>query len=452
MSTFGGTLVEYERISIDRFDGINVNSTAFFLSHCHRDHMHGLSSKALRSRFRSRCDLKLYASELSCQLLLNEDKYSWLRRYMSALPLETPQTVTVPTDGGSGYSYDVVVTAIPANHCAGSVMFLFEGKRGTVLYTGDFRFAVGHASTVLPFHDGPDGKVKSIRAAYVDTTLCHPDAAYVPSREDSEEALISFFEPKLQSGISLRLNLPGAKLGYETLFESLSRAFGVKVHVSRGQMSRYEGVEDVAEFLTTDPSGTPIHANCLCPLRSKCVIVKPSAMWFAHRVGPTRLIERVSGDFYRLCYSTHASLEEVRDLVRYLKPRSVRANVRVPGLDVSYLWVTQPRLKKRKKRRGRMNPCGTLVGVRAKKLRMVVVVTEWVWKQRERPTEVSETSVVVTENESDDAVVEVKNRHFYRYTNEVTESPATNCTATGALSGSGVQDIGRLVTVMQALF
>ncbi|XP_077549044.1 DNA cross-link repair protein snm1 [Haemaphysalis longicornis] len=408
MSTFGGTLVEYERISIDRFDGINVNSTAFFLSHCHRDHMHGLSSKALRSRFRSRCDLKLYASELSCQLLLNEDKYSWLRRYMSALPLETPQTVTVPTDGGSGYSYDVVVTAIPANHCAGSVMFLFEGKRGTVLYTGDFRFAVGHASTVLPLHDGPDGKVKSIRAAYVDTTLCHPDAAYVPTREDSEEALISFFEPKLQAGISLQLNLPGAKLGYETLFESLSRAFGVKVHVSRGQMSRYEGVEDVTEFLTTDPSGTPIHANCLCPLRSKCVIVKPSAMWFAHRVGPTRLIERVSGDFYRLCYSTHASLEEVRDLVRYLKPRSVRANVRVPGLDVSSLMGDAAEVEEKKEKTGEDEPVWDFSWSSSEEAENGRGGDRVGMETERKASEVSETSVVVTDNESDDAVVEVK--------------------------------------------
>lgn len=407
MSTFGGTLVEYERISVDRFDGINVNSTAFFLSHCHRDHMHGLSSKALRSRLRSRCDLKLYASELSCQLLLNEAKYSWLRRYVSALPLESPHTVTVPTDGGSGCSYDVVVTAIPANHCAGSVMFLFEGKRGTVLYTGDFRFSVGHASSVLPFRDGPDGKVKSIKAAYVDTTLCHPDAAYVPTREDSEEALISFFEPKLRAGISLRLNLPGAKLGYETLFESLSRAFGVKVHVSRGQMSRYAGVEDVADFLTTDPSGTPLHANCLCPLQSKCVIVKPSAIWFAHRVGPTRLIEKVSGDFYRLCYSTHASLEEVRDFVRYLKPRTVRANVRVPGLDVSTLLGDIAEIEEKKEKTDEEpvwdfcwssseeaeNGCGgDRVGMETER----------------RAAEVTDTSVVLTENEAHGGVVEVK--------------------------------------------
>lgn len=335
MSTFRGTLVEYERVSIDRFDGGNLNSTAFFLSHCHRDHMRGLGCKAFRNLLRSRRDLKLYASDVSCRLLVNEPKYAWLRRHLSALPLDFPLTLTVPTNGECANGYDVVVTAISADHCAGSVMFLFEGPRGIVLYTGDFRFDVGHASTLAPLHY--DGSVKPIKAAYVDTTLCHPDAAYVPTRADSEAALVAFFGPRFRAGGRLRLALPGAQLGYETLFESLSRAFGVKVHVTSRQLSRYAGVAGILDALTTEPRGTPIHADCHCDLGANCVTVRPSAMWFAHRVAPSFLLERVGDDSYRLCYSTHASLAEVRDLVRYLNPRKVRANVRVRGLDVSAL-------------------------------------------------------------------------------------------------------------------
>ncbi|XP_075529462.1 DNA cross-link repair protein snm1 [Dermacentor variabilis] len=334
MSTFSGTLVEYERLSIDRFDGHNVNSTAFFLSHCHRDHMQGIDGGAFRKRLRSRGDLKLYASAVSCRLLLNELKYAWLRRRLTALPLDAPTTLTVPADGAG--SYTVVVTAIPANHCAGSVMFLLEGERGTVLYTGDFRLDVGSASNLGSLHCDA-GRLKPIDAAYVDTTLCRPDAAYVPTRQDSERALVDFFEPKFRVGGALRLALPGAKLGYETLFTSLALAFGMKVHVSRGQMSRYAGIVDVVESLTLDAETTRIHADCKCDVGPNCVTVKPSAMWFAQRVAPSRLIERVADGVHRLCYSTHASLAEVRDFVRYLQPRTVRANVCLRGVDVATL-------------------------------------------------------------------------------------------------------------------
>jgi len=35
MSCFGGRMKEYERVSLDRFDGKNLQSTVYFLSHLH---------------------------------------------------------------------------------------------------------------------------------------------------------------------------------------------------------------------------------------------------------------------------------------------------------------------------------------------------------------------------------------------------------------------------------
>lgn len=43
MSTFSGFLDEIENVSIDRFTPVNFRSKAFFLSHCHTDHMIGLN-------------------------------------------------------------------------------------------------------------------------------------------------------------------------------------------------------------------------------------------------------------------------------------------------------------------------------------------------------------------------------------------------------------------------
>lgn len=39
----------------------------------------------------------------------------------------------------SNESRRITVTTIPAAHCPGSVMFLFEEKNLKILYTGDFR-------------------------------------------------------------------------------------------------------------------------------------------------------------------------------------------------------------------------------------------------------------------------------------------------------------------------
>lgn len=44
MSTFGGRFNEIPNISVDRFDGPNLQSNVFFLSHCHLDHMVGLEN------------------------------------------------------------------------------------------------------------------------------------------------------------------------------------------------------------------------------------------------------------------------------------------------------------------------------------------------------------------------------------------------------------------------
>ncbi len=51
MSCFGGKTYEYDEMLLDRFDGINLSSAAYFLSHCHADHMVGLESHELSKRF-----------------------------------------------------------------------------------------------------------------------------------------------------------------------------------------------------------------------------------------------------------------------------------------------------------------------------------------------------------------------------------------------------------------
>ena len=45
----------------------------------------------------------------------------------------------------------ITVTAIDANHCPGSAMFLFEGSFGRILYTGDFRWVLRMPVNIASF-------------------------------------------------------------------------------------------------------------------------------------------------------------------------------------------------------------------------------------------------------------------------------------------------------------
>lgn len=57
-----------------------------------------------------------------------------------------PTIIPIPADEGDEKDDElndgssIVVTAIPACHCPGSVMFLFEQENKRILYTGDFRY------------------------------------------------------------------------------------------------------------------------------------------------------------------------------------------------------------------------------------------------------------------------------------------------------------------------
>uniref|UniRef100_A0A8B9IUF9 5' exonuclease Apollo n=1 Tax=Amazona collaria TaxID=241587 RepID=A0A8B9IUF9_9PSIT len=106
-----GTPIAVDFWSVRRAGGARL----FFLSHLHSDHTVGLSSTWNRP---------LYCSPLTARLLHRRLQVPtcWIR------PLEVGQSHIL--------GEEVTVTLLDSNHCPGSVMFLFEGAFGTILYTG----------------------------------------------------------------------------------------------------------------------------------------------------------------------------------------------------------------------------------------------------------------------------------------------------------------------------
>ncbi|KAI4239979.1 MAG: hypothetical protein L6R40_005411 [Gallowayella cf. fulva] len=167
-------------ICVDAFRyGAVEGCKAYFLSHFHSDHYIGLTS--------SWCHGPIYCSRVTGNLVRRQLRVDpkWV------IDLEFDEKIEVPGTQG------VNVTMIPANHCPGSSLYLYEKVMGKgknpkmqrVLHCGDFRACPTHVQHPLLRPDVIDrvtGKTtaqQKLDVCYLDTTYLTPKYAF-PSQEE----------------------------------------------------------------------------------------------------------------------------------------------------------------------------------------------------------------------------------------------------------------------------
>lgn len=135
--------------SVDAFNfGVIPNIASYFLSHFHSDHYIGMTKSFSQP---------LYCSEITARLVSHRIRVD--PQHINALPMNTAVFVN-----------DIEVTLLDANHCPGSVLFLFKLRDGRVyLHTGDFR-----ADPQVLGADPHLRNLREISKVWLDTTYLDP--------------------------------------------------------------------------------------------------------------------------------------------------------------------------------------------------------------------------------------------------------------------------------------
>ncbi|WEW58661.1 DNA cross-link repair protein PSO2/SNM1 [Emydomyces testavorans] len=285
-------------ICVDAFRyGAVEGCNAYFLSHFHSDHYVGLNSNWSHG--------PIYCSRITGNLVRQQLKVDpkWV------VDLEFEKVVEVPETGGAR------VTMIPANHCPGSSLFLFEKNYGwrnnprvqRILHCGDFRASPAHIQHPLltpNVFDQVSGepRQRKIDVCYLDTTYLNPKYAF-PTQEDVISACaqmcVNLNENKFEREIwkrekvvtetdkansldgnsstsngtsksKLLVVIGTYSIGKERICLGIAKALGCKIFATAAKQRICACLEDseLSSLLTNDPLEAQVHMQSLMEIRA----------------------------------------------------------------------------------------------------------------------------------------------------------------------------------------
>ncbi|XP_069489472.1 5' exonuclease Apollo-like [Ambystoma mexicanum] len=273
----------------------------FFLTHMHSDHTVGLTSTWKHP---------IYCSPITGKLLHHK--------------LQVNQNLIRPLELGMSHKINLdelgvetmTVTLIDANHCPGSVMFLFEGYFGTILYTGDFRYSPEMV------RQPPLSNNKRIDILYLDNTNCNPDYI-LPSRQDATEQIKDIIASHPDHDVVIGLY----SIGKESLLVELAKEFQTWIVVSPEKLDLLHLLELEDVFTSVEGAG-------------RIRVIEQSAINYANlmrwnQAQPTIAILPTSRpalkwhkNMHVVPYSDHSSFQELLAFVEELKPCSLEPVVK----------------------------------------------------------------------------------------------------------------------------
>ncbi|XP_065220273.1 protein artemis-like [Planococcus citri] len=236
--------------------------------------------------------------------------------------LRENETITV-LDDQSKPAFSV--TAFDANYYTGSLMFLFQGSFGNVLYTGFFRPSSFDSIFEAPILKAVVDKGE-LDVAFIDNTYAAEHCEF-PSRSEIMDQIVTCLRqhPKHKIAIS------GKRLGKEEILLDIAKALDEKIHVSEEKFIILSRLNLQSHF-TTDKKKSRIYACDYIINPKECmkmqaeegpyIIILLTAFYHCNRMSSNEEFS-VPG-LYIFPYSGHCSHSELVRFISFLKPRDVQ--------------------------------------------------------------------------------------------------------------------------------
>uniref|UniRef100_A0A914UNY2 DNA repair metallo-beta-lactamase domain-containing protein n=1 Tax=Plectus sambesii TaxID=2011161 RepID=A0A914UNY2_9BILA len=231
-----------------------------------------------------------------------------------------------------------LVTLFDANHCPGSVLFLFETLTGNFLHTGDLR-----AEDCL-IDQLKSKSLPKLDILFLDTTYMNPRYVFPPQKAVIDE-VCRFVKTELERYPKTLVVCGTYMIGKERVVQAIAETMGSKIAVNRPKMNIIKCLNDekLTSRLTLDYKSTNLFvvfgSSSLKQLQDtlaqhsrfhRLINVWPSG-WEYRKGGPI-LSVKPSGNITIVGapYSEHSSYGELEKLVRALRPARI-----VPTVNVS---------------------------------------------------------------------------------------------------------------------
>lgn len=188
------------------------------------------------------------------------------------------------------------------------------------------------------------GDIILLDSIYIDSTFLSSEYPNFPSQTQSNEQILKLTEDWLsmnqQNVVVLR---PPANYGYEYLFGFLSEKLHQKIHIFKDTIKDYRCFPDLRGSVTDSIERENVRIHC-CPstngdwksLSLRCCpglsaefikIIRPTAFRWNEWNESEKIHHEIDKNLSFVCYSNHASFNEIKELINYLKPKRIEFNV-----------------------------------------------------------------------------------------------------------------------------